>query len=127
MNLPFYGVFTEAPTLAGVLGVLVVLSVLGFTGAPLLVWTFAGAVGLYGFGAPASLWVVYGVLALVFNLLPLRRVLSLAARGESPRTRKKGTASRFSRRSIVGNNGVPRARISGSPPFSPEHSSATGC
>ena len=77
MNFPFYGVFTEAPTLVGVLGVLVVLSVLGFTGAPLLVWTFAGAVGLYGFGAPAWLWVVYGVLALVFNLLPLRRVLSL--------------------------------------------------
>lgn len=40
-------------------------------------WTFAGIAGLYGFGVPTWLWVAYGVLAMVFNLSPLRRTVSL--------------------------------------------------
>ena len=51
----------------------------------------------------------------------------LAARGGSPRTRKKGTASRFPQPTAIENEQVPRAEIGGSPPFSPEHTSATGC
>ena len=43
----------------------------------------------------------------------------LAARGASPRTRKKGTASRFPQPTGIGNKQVPRAEIGGSPHFSP--------
>ncbi len=75
MNLPFYH-FLE-PVGAGwiVLGALVVALALAFTGASLGLWTLATAVVLYGVGAPLWLWVVFGVLAIVFNLKPLRRAL----------------------------------------------------
>ncbi|SHK78585.1 acyl-CoA dehydrogenase [Rhodothermus profundi] len=75
MNLPFYH-FLEAVG-AGwiVLGVLVVALVLAFTGAPLALWTLATALVLYGVGAPGWLWAVFGVLAVIFNLKPLRQTL----------------------------------------------------
>ncbi len=40
-----------APAWAEILGVLLVLFALGFTGAPLWVWAIAGLVALVGFGA----------------------------------------------------------------------------
>ncbi|RMH03380.1 MAG: acyl-CoA dehydrogenase [Planctomycetota bacterium] len=48
---------------------------LGFVGAPLWAWTAAAAVFLAGLGAPSWLWVVFLVLAVIFNLKPLRRVV----------------------------------------------------
>ncbi|CAM3260428.1 acyl-CoA dehydrogenase [Rhodothermus bifroesti] len=73
MNLPFYH-FLE-PIGAGwvVLLVLAGALTLAFTGAPLGLWTLAVAVVLYGTAAPVWLWVVFGVLAIAFNLKPLRR------------------------------------------------------
>lgn len=73
MNLPFYH-FLE-PIAAGwvVLLVLAGALTLAFTGAPLGLWTLAVAVVLYGTAAPVWLWVVFGVLAIAFNLKPLRR------------------------------------------------------
>ena len=78
MNLPYFDVFSSMPTAGVVAGVLLVLFVLGFTGAPLAVWALAGAAALYGFGAPMWLWIPYGVLAVVFNVPPIRRVVSSA-------------------------------------------------
>ncbi len=76
MNLPFFDVFADMSTWGVVVGIIVVLIVLGYSGAPLWLWALAGAVVLYGFGAPAWVWITYGVLAAVFNLPPLRRMLS---------------------------------------------------
>ena len=52
MNLPLFDVFASMSTTGVVVGVLLVLFVLGYTGAPLWLWAVTGAVGLYGGGAP---------------------------------------------------------------------------
>ncbi len=59
----------------GVLGVVLLVCVLGFTGAPLYLWTLFAAAALWGSGAPAWLWTAFGVLALVLNARPVRRRL----------------------------------------------------
>ncbi|MFQ5570414.1 MAG: acyl-CoA dehydrogenase [Rhodothermales bacterium] len=74
-TLPFFDAFATMPTWAVVLAVLLVLGVLGFTGAPLWIWSVATALVLYGFGAPVWLWVIFVVLALLFNVIPIRRAL----------------------------------------------------
>lgn len=48
---------------------------LGFFGAPLFLWTALAAAALYVFQAPPALWIAGGILAVVFNLPPIRRVL----------------------------------------------------
>jgi len=68
--------FAGTPLWAAALVVVVVLLTLGFTGAPLWLWAAAGLVALVGFGAPVWAVAVFAVLALVFNLPPLRRPLS---------------------------------------------------
>src|SRR5690606_1006316 len=65
------------PWWAALLGVLLVLFVLGFTGAPLWAWALAGLVALVGFGAPWWIAGVFVALALVFLVPPARRALSL--------------------------------------------------
>ena len=67
--------FSGTPAGAAALGVLLVLLALGFTGAPLWLWAAAGLVALVGFGAPVGVVAAFVVLALVFNLPPLRRPL----------------------------------------------------
>jgi acyl-CoA dehydrogenase len=52
--------------------------VLGFTGAPLWLWTLFAAAGLWGFGVPIGLWIAFGALALIFNVRPIRRRLIAA-------------------------------------------------
>ena len=74
-NLPLFDAFAGVPIWAAVVGVLVVLCALGYTGARLWIWAVAGAVALYGFGAPVWLWAAYVVLALLFNVPPLRWTL----------------------------------------------------
>lgn len=69
--------FAGTPAWAAVVGVLLVLFVLGFTGAPLWAWALAGLVALVGFGAPLWLTVAFAVLAAAFLLPPVRRQLSL--------------------------------------------------
>jgi len=69
-------VFSSTPLWAALVGVALVLFVLGFTGAPLWLWATAGLVALIGFGAPVGLVIAFAVLAAVFVLPPLRRVLS---------------------------------------------------
>ena len=69
-------VFAGTPAWAAVIGVLLVLFVLGFTGAPVWAWALAGLVALVGFGAPIWLVVAFAVLSAVFVVKPIRRVLS---------------------------------------------------
>jgi len=70
-----YGGLLSVQPLAVTLSVVVVLLVLGYTGAPLWVWALAGAAALYGFGAPLWGWIVFGTLVLLFGVPPLRRML----------------------------------------------------
>lgn len=58
-----------------IFGIVILVCVLGFTGAPLWLWTVFSAAGLWAFGAPGGLWWGFGVLALLLNLRPLRRIL----------------------------------------------------
>ncbi|GAB5537555.1 MAG: acyl-CoA dehydrogenase [Rubricoccaceae bacterium] len=74
-------VFSGTPLWAALAGVLLVLFVLGFTGAPLWLWAIAGLVALVGFGAPVGLVIAFAVLAAVFVLPPSRRVLSAGVMG----------------------------------------------
>ncbi|MCP3982715.1 MAG: acyl-CoA dehydrogenase [bacterium] len=76
MNFPLYAFLSGASLWAVVPGAVVLVCILGFTGAPFWLWTLAVAVGLYGLGAPTWLWIAFAVIAAVFNLPPLRRVLS---------------------------------------------------
>ncbi|MEM8487860.1 MAG: acyl-CoA dehydrogenase [Bacteroidota bacterium] len=75
MNLPYFEFFASLPAWTVALSVLAVLVVLGYTGAPLWLWTIAGVAALYGFAAPTWLWATFGVLAVVLNLPFLRRML----------------------------------------------------
>ncbi len=52
-----------------------VVIVLGFNGAPLFLWTIAIGAGLVGFGAPEWLLIAAAVIAVVFNVKPLRTIL----------------------------------------------------
>ncbi len=70
--LPF---FADAPWGWASLGILAVLFVLGFTGAPLWLWAVAGLAALVGFGAPVWLTAIFVVLAIVFNVPTIRRTV----------------------------------------------------
>ena len=76
--MPFYHFLAEAPTAPIVIGIVALFTILGFFGAPLVLWTLAATALLYGLGAPAWLWIVFGAAAVVLNVTPLRRVMSLA-------------------------------------------------
>ncbi|KYG65118.1 acyl-CoA dehydrogenase [Bdellovibrio bacteriovorus] len=70
-----YGFFLESCTWAWVLGSVALLLFVGFFGSPLIVWTIALAAILFGFGAPTWLWIVFAVLAVIFNIPPIRAAL----------------------------------------------------
>ena len=54
---------------------LILLLVLGFLGAPLLLWALAGAAILIGFGAPIWLIAAYAAVMLIFLIKPVRRAI----------------------------------------------------
>ncbi len=53
----------------------IVLLVFGYLGAPLWLWAIAGLTALLGLGSPVWLLVLYTVIALIFNLKPVRRAV----------------------------------------------------
>ncbi|MEM6326901.1 MAG: acyl-CoA dehydrogenase [Bacteroidota bacterium] len=72
-----HGALAEfTPVWAALVGVLLVLFVLGYTGASLWIWAGIALVALVGFGAPVWLTGAFALLALVFNVPPIRRQLS---------------------------------------------------
>ncbi len=75
-DLPLYGEAAAAsPALLVALIVLVAIA-MGFVGAPLLVWTVAAAAALFLLGGSSGLWMALAVVAVVFNVPPIRRLLS---------------------------------------------------
>ena len=78
MDLPLFDFFASLPFWGVGAGVLLVLFALGFTGAPLWTWALAGGAALYGAGAGLALWIPYLAVVALFNVPPLRRLLSSA-------------------------------------------------
>jgi len=76
MNLPGYAFFSVMPTWACVAIVVVGLTFMGFKGAGIRPWVLALAVVLYGIGASMSAWITLAVIAVVFGIPPIRRILS---------------------------------------------------
>lgn len=56
-------------------GAIVIGSILGFTGAPFFLWTLLIAGVLFFAGATIPFWIAFGVLAVVFNIKPIRALL----------------------------------------------------
>ena len=67
-----YGGLTEfiGPAIAGLF---VVMIALAYTGAALWLWTLFAAAFLFGIGAPYAVLIVFGIVALLFNVPPLRQ------------------------------------------------------
>ena len=70
-----YGAFSVGSESVGVLGLVVLVCVLGFTGAPPWLWALCAAAAFWGFGAPVWLWIGLAALALLINGRPIRRRL----------------------------------------------------
>lgn len=73
--LEYFGFFSDIPLWASIGSAVLLMIVLGYTGAPLWLWAVAGYAGLAGLNAPAWVFILYTVLVLVFNVKALRRVL----------------------------------------------------
>jgi len=73
--LPLWGILDQFHWLINVAGVLLLLVALGYTGAPFWAWTIGSAALLWGFAAPLWLWIVFTIIALIFNITFLRRRL----------------------------------------------------
>jgi acyl-CoA dehydrogenase len=72
--MEIYGILAQHGC-AALVGGLFLIFALGFTGAPLFLWTlFAGAF-LFGCGAYGPIWIVFAVLAVLFNVPPIRAML----------------------------------------------------
>lgn len=60
---------------SGIIGAIVLILALGFTGAPFILWSIGLAILLVGFGAPQALLIAFLVVAVIFNIKPLRILL----------------------------------------------------
>ena len=70
------GAFCNGDSCGLAIGLTVLAAVvLGFNGAPLILWTLLAAVALVGFGAPTWLLIAAAVIAVVFNIKPIRQAL----------------------------------------------------
>jgi len=70
-----FAFFQNIPTGAALGLVIFILLLLGYSGAPLWLWTVTGVAALIGFGSPVWLLTTFIVVMLVFNIKPVRRVL----------------------------------------------------
>ncbi len=70
-----HGLYLQSYTALWIVGAVLALLTLGFTGAPLILWAVLGAVLLVGFGAPLWLLAVYAVVMAIFLITPIRRAL----------------------------------------------------
>ncbi|RMI09209.1 MAG: acyl-CoA dehydrogenase [Calditrichaeota bacterium] len=73
-----YGGFTGLPEAAVIAGIVLVVLILGYTGASFWLWIAAAAVTLFGYGAQPGLWGLLALIALLFGVPPIRRHLITA-------------------------------------------------
>jgi len=74
MEQYLFGALAEVNTTYVVLTAVVVLSALGFLGAPLILWLAATALLMWGYAAPAWAWIALGVFTFFFAIKPVRKV-----------------------------------------------------
>lgn len=73
--MPYYEFFSAIPGGWIAAGLILVILLLGFFAAPFWLWTLATALVLYGAGAPTWLWIVFAIIAVVFNVVAIRRAV----------------------------------------------------
>lgn len=71
----YYGILLANPAWMNIVGIIIIVLILGYRGAPLWLWTLAAIIAFWGFAAPVWLWIVAGIILLVLNIKPLRRML----------------------------------------------------
>lgn len=69
------GFFSEIPLWASIASALVLTITFAYRGAPLWLWAIFGYIALWGLAASNTVFIVYTVLAAIFNLKPVRRLL----------------------------------------------------
>lgn len=67
--------FCEMNQMGLTLGLIVFFLGFAYCGAPLILWTILGAISLYCFKAGVIVWGLFGGIALIFNLPPLRQYI----------------------------------------------------
>ena len=72
--MQLYGILADQCGLCVAIGLAAVFF-LGFIGAPLFLWTLAAAGLLVACGVSIPVWVAFAVIALIFNIPPIRAVL----------------------------------------------------
>ena len=70
-----YGMFSGELFREAIVGLVVLVCILGFLGAPFWVWTTGIGIALWGFGAATWAWWIFCMITLIFNLRPVRRTL----------------------------------------------------
>jgi acyl-CoA dehydrogenase len=70
-----HGLFLQSGMPLWIAGSIVALLALGFTGAPLILWTVAIAAILVGFGAPLAVIAAFLAVMAIFLITPIRRAL----------------------------------------------------
>lgn len=73
--LSLSGFFYELPLWVSIVSSILLALILGYTGAPLFLWAFAGYAALAGLDAPGWLFLSYTFFVILFNIKLLRRVL----------------------------------------------------
>lgn len=74
METYFFGALNEITTWMVVVAGILIFSILGFIGAPLLVWILTIGLLMWGFSAPIWMWAVLGLLTLLFAVKPIRKM-----------------------------------------------------
>lgn len=69
-----YGILSSFPGYS-LAGTLLILFILGFSGAPFFVWSILVAGIMAGFGAGPTCWIIFGVVAAIGIIKPLRAIL----------------------------------------------------
>ena len=75
-NLPFWGLFLMPDyQLFAILGTAALVVVLGYTGAPFVLWSILILGAMVGFGAPLVALIIVFAICLIFIIPPIRQVL----------------------------------------------------
>jgi acyl-CoA dehydrogenase len=73
-NLPFYGILLAGSGLECALSLLAIV-IIGYMGSPLIVWSIAIILLMYGWGLPLVAIVIVTALLLIFIIKPIRTSL----------------------------------------------------
>jgi len=70
-----FGILYQDPLWAVIVSMIIVATLFAYLGTPLWMWAIAGFIALWGFAAPGWVFIVFGVLVVIFNIKLVRRVI----------------------------------------------------